>query len=325
MAIEINPYNTIIFDTTTERDEATYLPNGIEVFCKDTNCSYIKKAGSWINTTGAGGSPAWGSITGTLSAQTDLQGVLDTINTFIGTKAQASGLASLDAASVVVQAIGRLLAGTGALTATEGFLQWQSTRKLGLIYDGTREKAVTDLGWMPYAYPVCFNPSAALTTAVALAANGGSIAIPIWLDGHMLLQSVSVRNTDAATARTWGWDLYEDRHNDSNTLNRMAACSGNDSFTPSAASTRTLNAGSAPVYLGPGLYWLVVQSRHATSTFGLASTAASAAFNLNTAQTKTTSNPNGDTLDFVAVTWTKVTAIYAVRLNGRVFAGGAAF
>lgn len=188
---------------------------------------------------------------------------------------------------------------------------------------------ISDNGWTPYAYPLAFAPNAAFTTALTLAANGGSIAIPMWVDGHMLLQSVSIRNTDTATARLWGWDLYKQFSNSGsageNTLTRVAACASNESFTPSAASTRTVNVNSAPVYLGPGLYWLVVQNRHAISTFGLGSTAAGAAFALNTAQTKTTTNPNGATLDFVAATWTKVTAIYAVRLNGRVFGQTVAF
>lgn len=244
-------------------------------------------------------------------------------------KAAANGYASLDANSLLVQAVQRLLAGTAAVTSTEGYIRWHTTNKVLGLYDAVLERSLSDRGWMPYAYPIAFAPNAAFTTALALAANGGSIAVPIWLDGHMLLQSVSVRNTDTATARTWGWDLYEQYQNSGqaaeNTLARVAACTSNETFTPSAASTRTVAVGSAPVYLGPGLYWLVVQNRHATSTFGQGSTAAGAAFALNTAQTKTTGNPNGATLDFVAATWTKVTAMYAVRLNGRVFGQSTAF
>lgn len=218
---------------------------------------------------------------------------------------------------------------SSGLTATEGYIQYRSDVDRVDVYDGQRDRSVTSRGYAPFAYPIVFDASVAFTTALALAANGGSIAIPIFVPSNMLLESVSVRNTDAATARTWGWDLYEQYLNNGNagenTLTRVAACSANDTFTPGAASTRTLTAGSAPVYLGAGVYWLVVQSRHATSTFGLGSTAASGAFAVNSAQTKTTTNPNGATLDLVAATWTKVTAIYAVRLNGRVFGQTSAF
>jgi hypothetical protein len=43
-------------------------------------------------------------------------------------------------------------------------------------------------------------------------------------------------------------------------------------------------------------------------------------------QTKTTTNPNGAILDFVAASWTKITAyIPAARLNGRVFGQAVSF
>ena len=251
------------------------------------------------------------------------------IDTFINSKASASGLASLDASSLVVQAIQRLLSGTGSVTATEGYLRWQSTKKQLGLYDTQRERMITDRGWMPYAYPINFVASLAFTTSLALAAAGGCVAIPIWLDGHMLLQSVSVRSNDTATARTWGWDLYEQYLNNGNagenSLVRILQSNGNETFTPTVASTRTLDVTSAPQYIGPGCYWLVVQSRHATSNFGLGTTAASTAFALNTMQTKTITNPSPDPLDFVAATWTKSTAVAAVRLNGRVFGQTAAF
>lgn len=219
----------------------------------------------------------------------------------------------------------RTVAQRDAVTSPgEGLMVYATDTDLLNVYDGQRWRNVCDAGWMPYAHPINFVASAAFTTALALAANGGSIAIPVWVDGHMLLESASIRNTDTGTARSWRWDLYAQYLNNGNsgenTLTRVAASNGSDAFTPGgAASTRTLAVTSAPVYIGPGLYWLVIQCTHATNNIGIGSTAASAAFALNTAQTKTTTNPNGSTLDFVAATWTKVTAIYAARLNGRVF------
>jgi len=253
------------------------------------------------------------------------------IDTFIASKAAASGLASLDANSLLVQAIQRIVAGTSALTATEGYAEWQSTTKRLLLYDAQRERSLSSIGWTPSALPMIFDPSAALTTAYTLAANGGTIVVPILVTGHMLLQGVTVRNTDTGTARSWRWHLYEQYLNNGNagenTLTRIESGNGNDSFTPGgAASNRTLNGTGAPTYLAPGLYWVAIQNVHATSTFGLASTAVgSSAFAPNSAQVKTLAVPLGSTLDLVAATWTKLVDIYAVRLNGRVFGQTTAF
>jgi hypothetical protein len=131
-------------------------------------------------------------------------------------------------------------------------------------------------------------------------------------------------------ARTWGWDIYAQYLNNGNsgenTLARVAASNGDQSFTPSAADNRTLAAASAPVYLGPGIYWLVIQSRHATSTLVLLGDAGANLFAaVNHVQTKTTTNPNGATLDFVAATWTKSVNTAPMRLNGRVFGATALF
>ena len=181
-------------------------------------------------------------------------------------------------------------------------------------------------GWMPYSYPDGYSISGTITN-LTIAANGGSLAVPISIAAPMSLKSVSIWSTDSDTARTWGWDLYRDNVNDellaSNSLTRYALCSANETFTPSAASTRTITS-STTVRLSPGLYWIVIQNRHASNAFNIGAIAANA-FAPNTAQTKTTTNPNGATLDFVAVTWTKVTAAYCVRLNGEVFGGSAAF
>lgn len=219
-------------------------------------------------------------------------------------------------------------ANTTALTSTEGYSRWESTKKRLELYDAQRARAIGAVGWVPYAYQAGHDPHDTYTSAQTLAANGGSAAIPIYVPGHMLLEQVSLWCTDAATQRTWGWDLYEQYLNNGNaaenTLARVAACSANETFTPSSASKRTLTAGSAPVYLAPGVYWLVVQSRHATSSFGLGGVTAGTLSN-NRWQSKTTSNPNGSTLDFVAATWTKQTTGVAVVLEGRVFGQTTAF
>ena len=244
------------------------------------------------------------------------------------TKAAASGVASLDSSSILVQAIRFLIAGTGALTATDGVIGWQSTRKLQLIYDTQRERAVSEIGWMPYAYPVGVGPTNLTATSLSLPAAGGCVACPVVMESGMLLQSVKVRNLDTATARTWNWYLYEQYLNNGNagenSLTRVAYGGSAETWTPSAASNRSIDANSAPVYLPPGIYWLVIQNLHATSTFSLGTTAAGT-MALNAAQTKTIAGALGSTLDLVAATWTKTAGVPGARLNGRVFGQTAEF
>lgn len=189
--------------------------------------------------------------------------------------------------------------------------------------DATHAGSSHGVGFQPFAFPISFVHTAAFTTALALVANGGSLAVPIFVDGPLLLRRVAVRNTDTASARAWRWDLYADTG--ANSLTRLVASNGSEAFTAAAASTRTLAATGAPARIENGLYWLVLQSTHATNTFGVGTTAVSAAFPIFSSQTKTTTNPNGATLDFVAATWTKATAMVAVALQGDVFGTAAVF
>ena len=65
-----------IVDLESERDLA--WPDGSFVYCKDTDKTYMVVEGSFKAVSGSGGTgAAWGDITGTLSAQTDLQSTLD--------------------------------------------------------------------------------------------------------------------------------------------------------------------------------------------------------------------------------------------------------
>jgi len=183
---------------------------------------------------------------------------------------------------------------------------------------------LSKMGWLPFAYAEGLSSTMTVNTAENLAADGGSLAIPVNLRAWMNLDSVTVRNGNTATERKWGWDLYQ-QDVASATLNRVAASSSDETFTPSGASNRTITASGAPVVLPPGGYWIVIQNRHASNTFDLRyATAGTLA--LNTMQRKTTTNPNGATLDFTAATWVKFTGgVAGVVLNGRVFGESVAF
>lgn len=173
-------------------------------------------------------------------------------------------------------------------------------------------------GYLPYAAPLGFNPGNAYANNTALAAVSGTILIPIQLSGHMLLDNVSILNTDTTNPRSWNWNLYVDDYNNNNAIRRVAAGSAPDAFTASAASLRSIAATSVPVYLRPGSYWLAIQNLHATNTFGIGVQAlGGSAFVPASAKTKTTGGTNGATLDIIAATWTVVAGTYAAQLRGR--------
>lgn len=57
-------------------DTKPTVGDGFTFYETDTNHAFLRKEGAWVDITG-GASSAWGSITGTLSNQTDLQTALD--------------------------------------------------------------------------------------------------------------------------------------------------------------------------------------------------------------------------------------------------------
>jgi hypothetical protein len=209
----------------------------------------------------------------------------------------------------------------------EGALRWDSTLKALAQHNGQRE-LYGPRGWQPYAYPFGGGAGLVTTTALTLAANGGALACPIVADGHMLLQSLVLRSTDTTLARSAEWRLYAQRLNNGNAgenaVDEVPTANGTFSFTAAAASNQTSTPSGAPIYLAPGLYWIVIRNTHATNTFGLG-TAAAGTMALTTGKTKTLSAALGSTLDFVAATWTATTGIAGIALRGRVFGETAAY
>ena len=215
-----------------------------------------------------------------------------------------------------------------SLTTTEGYFKWDSTDKLLKVYDGARERSGGGYGYMPFATPASYSATQAAATAVNLQATNGGMLIPIFLAGHMLLQSVSLWNTDTTLSRSWRWAIYADRANASNSVDRIANSNASDTFTAAAASARTSAAASPPTYLPPGAYWLFIQNDGGTNTFGVGTQAAGNG-GMGLAQYKTKNGAAGSynpsTLDIIAATWTAGTAVPAVRLNGRVAANTVAW
>jgi hypothetical protein len=273
----------------------------------------------YLSTTGAAGHYCWVD---------DL--VVEAITEYAALRLSDSGVDLMDEFGVIASfSAGKMdgiatkaPSGTGAITATEAYWQWHTTRKILSLYDGQRERALSAMGWLPYAYQIGGGPADVSASGTNLALNGGVMATPVNLTASMLLESVSCWNGDTSLARGWNWTLYEQYLNNGNagenTLTCVAYGTAAEVFTPGAASLRTIDAASKPAYLPPGLYWLCIQNTNTSRTFGLGGVGVGT-MGLNTSQYKTLAIPLGATLDFVAATWSTAGKVYLVRLNGRVF------
>lgn len=177
-------------------------------------------------------------------------------------------------------------------------------------------------GWLPYAMQEGASQALSFGNNFAIPASGGAIAFPVTLVAPMMLQSVTLRNNDSSNGHTWNWYLYEQMKQTGdageNSLSLKANGAAAETWTASGATFRTIAAANAPLYLAPGIYWMVIQNQHASQTFSIATNNAGVILH-NSAQSKTLSIPPGDPLDFVAATWTKRTAMYEVVLEGDVF------
>lgn len=242
-------------------------------------------------------------------------------------RVQTSGIGYVNASAAVTRGDTLVSSGTTkrAVTSTTPVLfallglALETTAGSGYVLTEIKvRRFFAPVGFQPFAAPAAYNPTFAYGGAsTALAAVSGTLLIPITLSGPMLLQSVTVFNNDAASARQWQWCLYRDDRNNANAITRVAQSNGVDAFTPGAASLRTLNASGAPVFLPAGTYYLAIQNTHATNTFAVGVLAATASGATTQAKTKTTGGTNGATLDIIAATWTAVTGSYGITLRGR--------
>lgn len=190
---------------------------------------------------------------------------------------------------------------------------------------------VTGSGWMPYAFPMGYTQDGVYTTALNLAAAHGTLAIPFMMTAPMHLAAVSFWNTDAASARSFEVALWHQPHYSNSSLDKLLVKVENSqefsgSFTPVAASLRSCSYGSGCI-VPAGLVWLTIKNIHATNTLGIGYAAGSTQMPINTGQTKTLDATafDGDTLDFIAATWTKVINVYGVSLRGKVFGESSTF
>lgn len=211
--------------------------------------------------------------------------------------------------------------------ATEGRARWVTASDADgakvVVFDSQRERVAGSVGWQPFAYQPGGGGTLAYATTLALPISGGSLAIPIAVDGHMLLNGMSYRIS--AASGTGEWRLYKERLNNGNvaenTLDEVSGANGTIAAL-GAAGNQTSNTAAA-VYLAPGLYWLVLRCTSGATALNIG-TQASGVLGTNTMQTKTIGAALGATLDFVTG-WAKSTAFAGVVLRGRVFGQTAVF
>lgn len=282
----LNTGDVVIYDTTTDRAVTTSTTQGDKLL-----------AGVWVGRTANGG---YGRV------------LVDGIGYVNGGAAITRG-DTLVNSSTVKQAVTNNLYG---LSTDLGYAL-ETTSGSGLVLARVKVRSPARMGYQPAAFPASWNPTLAYNVSTTLPAVSGTILIPIQIMGPMLLQSVQILNNDVATQRTWRWDLYADVDNNANAIPRVATCSAAETFTPGAASVRTIAAANAPVYLAPGTYYLAIQNVHATSNFALGAMAVGGTFNPTTSKTKTTGGTNGATLDIIAATWATAAGTQAVSLRGR--------
>lgn len=186
---------------------------------------------------------------------------------------------------------------------------------------------VYDEGFLPFAYPIGFDPHVATGTQTNLAAvssgKAGLMLVPFHLPAPMRIQSVSIRSSDTASARSCSCRIYRDV----GTGVLQSACTVSAfSFTPSAASDRTTNVTTPGTLLIPGTYWVAFLNSSASQTFGIRRMTAVTELAANFCAQDNVPNATalGSTLDTSLLTLSGVSQA-AVRLNGRVFGGSAAF
>jgi hypothetical protein len=166
-----------------------------------------------------------------------------------------------------------------SLTATEGYIGVNSNAFYHRLeyYDSQRQRSASSEGWSPYAFATGYTPNMVPTaTMVTLAANGGSIAIPVQVVGHMYSPSVSFY-IGASTSPTYELQIYVQALNlgnsGENTL-RAISLGGRASAAGSASAINTA-ALSANCTMFAGLYWVVIRNTSASNTLIIGGTAVS--------------------------------------------------
>lgn len=187
--------------------------------------------------------------------------------------------------------------------------------------------------WVPYAFACGAKAidTTQLNLAIVAAGIGDAIAVPFFLEGPMLLQSIAFIQGSTASLRTAEYRLYADNRTpgSAGAMDFVAGTDGTLSFTPAAVDIRVGTISAAPVYLAPGTYWLVLRNTSTAQTFQIRVAAAGGTWATSTALAmyKFTNGTKvaalGSTIDVTS--WADFVDHPAIRLQGRVMGETVAF
>lgn len=208
--------------------------------------------------------------------------------------------------------------------SSEGRERYDSARRILGFYEGVREKGISEVGFMPYAYPVGGGPS----IGSASSRNNGSglgIAVPFVLEASMLLESVSFWNSDTTLARNADAAIYLDTLDNTASLPLYSSAFTAWSATAAAAGVRDIPVTSPPLYLAPGQYWVMVRNIHASNGLGVGETLAGTLATGSYIQATYGTSAWASTLDLTTGSPVKPSGYPHVILKGRVFGQSTAF
>ncbi len=252
MGISVNTVGIIMCDTYGEVTDASYLPDGSICFCKETNSNYVKKDGSWINTSGTGGSSDWGDIGGTLTNQTDLQNALDGKANSLGlddnyvTDAEKTKLSNLSGTNTGDQT----LPIDSTLTTTDNTTNNASTSKHGFAPKAVAPAAnLLNVPGITNGETLYSNKALLASTTPSTQAFGDAAAVGTSLEAshadHKHAMPTAEKDTTAATGILKG-----------NGSAISAATAGTDYAMPGwkcGITTRDINTASGTVNVAHGL------------------------------------------------------------------------
>ena len=216
-------------------------------------------------------------------------------------------------------------------TTTSGNMRYDAVSNNPVYYNSQRELSNT-FGWCPYVLPLGRAASDTDATAINIVSSG-VLATPFLVSSHALLDSLIFRNTAIAGGGTKApaiFMIYKHGLNNGNanesTLTQIVGASGGFNFSAQAAGNNTASASGAPVYIPPGICWLVLYN-NGTGTIAVGGNA-SANLGINMCQTWTGQTALNPTLNFTgngATTWTKVGTVPGMAFQCRVFGSNTFF
>lgn len=198
--------------------------------------------------------------------------------------------------------------------------QKDSNPSSGLWFD------LSSQGWATIAYPYNFVPNGTYSTAVNLAANGGSMAVPFRIPAPMAVNSIEFWGTDTSLTREWETGIYFDNGHSATANIHYDSNQFGGGGTVSSAGLRVIGAISPAILLPAGTTWVVIRNINASNTLGIGTVSAAGSFTTYYShQTKTLgSYLGGSSLDLVTG-WSKATGIPGIVLRGKVLGQSSAY